>query len=108
MKTLTLIVILLFSFTSSNAQEIKSKELKTEISNIVSIEKDKLPEDMNKTEFVILSFKVNENGKINVLDMNYSNEIIKKMLIGKLSNAIIKNKFISSKIHYYKILFKKL
>lgn len=108
MKNLIITFALLFSFTLSIAQESNSKELKTQMTEIVSLEKEKLPKDMNKTEFVILSFKVKNDGKINVLDMNYSNEEIKSMLVNKLANAIVENKYVSNTIHYYKILFKKL
>lgn len=108
MKTLIITFALLFSFSLGQAQESNSKKLKTELTEIVSLEKDKLPADMKKTEFVVLSFKVKQNGKINVLDMNYSNEEIKSILVNKLADAIVENKFIASKIHYYKILFKKL
>ena len=103
MKTLILTFALLFSFSLGHSQESNSKKLKTELTEIVNLEKDKLPSDMKKTEFVILSFKVKKNGKINVLDMNYSNEEIKSILVNKLADAIVENKFIASKIHYYKI-----
>jgi hypothetical protein len=108
MKNLIITFALLFSISLGLAQESNSKKLKTELTEIVSLEKDKLPTAMNKTEFVILSFKVKQNGKINVLDMNYSNKEIKNMLVSKLANAIVENEYIASKIHYYKILFKRL
>jgi hypothetical protein len=108
MKNLIITFALLFSISLGLAQESNTKKLKTELTEIVSLEKDKLPTDMNKTEFVILSFKVKQNGKINVLDINYSNEEIKSILVSKLANAIVENKYIASKIHYYKILFKRL
>lgn len=108
MKTFILTFALLLSFSMSKAQETNTTELKNQLTEKVTLENEKLPSDMKKTEFVILSFKVIKNGKINVLDMNYSNEKIKSLLVDKLEEVIVENKYISSKIHYYKILFKKL
>ena len=98
----------LFSISLGFSQSDSTAQLKTELSEIVTLEKEKLPKEMNPTEMVLFSFKVDSLGKINVIDVNYSNENIKKILLSKLEKAVLKNEFISTKIHYYKVLFKKL
>ncbi len=109
MKNLILTTALLFSISlSSFSQSDSTEQLNTQMSKIVKLDKEELPANRNKIEVVLFSFNVQPDGTIKVLDMNYSNEKIKKALMNKLSKAVLENKSVSSKVHYFKVLFKKL
>lgn len=108
MKNLFLTSALLLSFSFGFSQTDSTEKLNSEMSEIVKLEKEELPTNRNKVEVVLFSFKVQPNGTIKVLDMNYSNEKIKKALQTKLAKAVLKNESISRKVHYFKVIFKRL
>ena len=108
MKNLILTTALLFTITYGFSQSDSTMQLNKELSEIVKLKKEELPTKRNNVEVVLFSFNVQPDGTIKVLNMNYSNEKIKKALMNKLSKAVLENKNLSNKIHYFKVLFKKL
>ena len=70
--------------------------------------KGTLPIEKNSTEFVKISFTINEGGKIEILEMNYSDEIIKTQLVSKLSEMNVKEDHDTEKIYNYNFTFKKI
>lgn len=108
MKNLILTTALLFSILVGFSQTDSSNQIKSQLQKIVTLDSKELPETMKKMEMVLFSFNVLPNGSIKVIDINYSNEIIKKAVIRKLEKAVIKNNAISDKVHYYKVNFTKL
>lgn len=109
MKNLILIVSLLFSISLSSFSQSDSDEpLKTELYKIVTLNKEELPENMSRTEVVLFSFNILSDETINVLDMNYSSEVIRKAVMKKVSQAVLENNSVTNKIHYFKVVFLKL
>lgn len=108
MKNLILTTALLFSISVGFSQADSSNQIKSQLQKIVKLDSKELPETMKKIEMVLFSFNVLPNGSIKVIDVNYSNEMIKKAVINKLEKAVIKNNYISNKVHYYKVNFTKL
>ena len=108
MKNLFLTSALLLSFSFGFSQTDSTEQVSSQMSKIVKLNKEDLPANRNKIEVVLFSFNIQPDGTIKVLDVNYSNEKVKKALMDKLSKAVLKNKSVSNKIHYIKVLFKKL
>ncbi len=109
MKNLTLTISLLFSISLSSFSQSDSNEpLKTELSKIITLNKEELPADMSRTEVVLFSFNILADGTIKILDMNYSSENIKKAVMNKVSQAVIENTGTFNKTHYFKVVFLKL
>lgn len=55
-----------------------------------------------------VSFKINYQGEVEILGMNYSDEKVKTQLLKKLSNLKIKKNHNSDKVYNYNFTFKKL
>jgi len=109
MKKLILTITLLLAVSMSCFSQTENKEsLNTELSKIIVLSKEELPENMNRTEVVLFSFNILADGTINVLDMNYSSEIIKNAVMKKISQTVLKNATLSKKVHYFKVKFLKL
>jgi len=72
------------------------------------LKKNELTLSLNKTEFVKVSFKINETGGVEILEMNYSNEEIKIQLLEKLSKIKINEGHDSEEVYNYNFTFKKL
>ena len=71
------------------------------LDEVVKFKNNELPIEKNKTEFVKVSFKINQEGKIEVLEMNYSDEGIKTQLIEKLSEMKVEEAHDSEEIYNY-------
>jgi hypothetical protein len=93
MKVLAIAVAILGSsfFNSSSAKG--TTDINNELKKVVKFDKNQLEIEKNETAFVKVSFKINEEGEIEVLEMNYSDEKIKSQLIKKLSKLKIKKNY---------------
>lgn len=83
-------------------------ELNNKIEGVVKFENGVLPLEKNKTDFVKVSFRINNEGKIEVLNLNYSDETIKNQLISKLSEITIVGGHDLKEIYNYSFSFKKV
>jgi hypothetical protein len=64
--------------------------------------------EKNQTEFVKVSFRINKEGTLDILQLNYSNEKIKNQLLSKLSEIVVEDSNNSKEVYNYNFLFKKL
>tara|TARA_B100000809_G_scaffold151660_1_gene149001 strand:- start:230 stop:556 length:327 start_codon:yes stop_codon:yes gene_type:complete len=107
MKTIILILAILISslynlsFANSSSSLNKRIEEKIIFNNgVLNLEKDKI-------EFVRISFKINAEGRIEILEMNYSNEKIKNLLVKQLLEVNIFESIDENETHNYHFTFKK-
>jgi uncharacterized protein YrzB (UPF0473 family) len=108
MKTLFITVLILSSSLINNCYGKENIIMKQKLQEVIIFDKGILPIEKNQTEFVKVSFKLNENGKIEILEMNYSNETIKTQLIRKLSQVKLNEEFDVEEVYNYNFTFKKI
>lgn len=96
----TLLALNIFANNNTSLQKKFEKELKFEANQFL-LEK-------NQTEFVKISFKIDETGKVKIIDANYSNENLLKETVKQLSMLYFENQYNSNEVYYYNFTFKKL
>ena len=107
MKTLAIAFVILGSSLFNNTYAKGNLTIKEQLKKVVKFENNQLAIDKNETEFVKVSFKINEEGKIQIIDANYSNEIIKEQLIQKLNALTINEQHDIEQVYYYNFTFQK-
>ena len=107
MKTLVIAVAILGSSLFNSTHAKGNLTIKEQIKKVVKFDNDQLAVEKNKTEFVKVSFKINESGKVQIIAANYSDENVKKLLIQKLNALTISEQHDVEKIYYYNFTFKK-
>ncbi len=105
MKKLFLLSTCITLFLVSSASS--TEDLKSLLKERVTFDKTALPIEKNSVHFVRVSFKVDENGLINILEANYSNGEIKELLFKKLSQVNLKEISFKEDIYYYEFTFRK-
>ena len=108
MKTLAITIAILGSGLFNSTYAGGNFNLKDKLKKVVKFENNKLPIEKNETAFVKVSFKINEEGKVEILDANYSDENVKQQLVEKLEALKIDEKHDSEKVYYYNFTFKKM
>tara|TARA_B100000809_G_scaffold260974_1_gene308913 strand:- start:1038 stop:1364 length:327 start_codon:yes stop_codon:yes gene_type:complete len=108
MKTLVIGVAILGSSLFNTSLAKGTLDINKELKKVVRFDNNQLTLEKNETEFVKVSFKVNYQGEIEILGMNYSDEKVKSQLLKKLSNMKIKKSHNSEKVYNYNFTFKKL
>lgn len=108
MKTLVVVIAILGSSLLNGSYAGGNIDMKEELKTVVKFEQNILPIEKNKTEFVKVSFKINEAGKVEILEMNYSDETIKSQLMEKLLEMELEAEHNSEEIYNYNFTFKKL
>src|SRR5690606_27918805 len=108
MRTLVVTIAILSSLLVNNSYAEEGINIQKKLKKVIKFENENLPVQKNKPEFVKVSFKINEQGKVQILEMNYSNEIIKTRLTEKLSSLIIEEEHNPEKIYYYNFVFQKV
>lgn len=96
----TLLALNIFANNNTSLQKKFEKELKFEVNQILL--------NKNQTEFVKVSFKIDETGKVKIIDANYSNEKLLKETVKQLSMLHFENQHNSNDVYYYNFTFKKL
>ncbi|PCJ28072.1 MAG: hypothetical protein COA97_02005 [Flavobacteriales bacterium] len=107
MKTLVVAIAILGSSLFGSSYAHGSLNINDELKKVIKFENNELPIKKNETEFVKVSFIINEDGKVEILEMNYSNENIKSQLIEKLSEIKIEQDHDSEEVYNYNFTFKK-
>ncbi|MBL4593135.1 MAG: hypothetical protein JKX68_04870 [Flavobacteriales bacterium] len=107
MKTIILTLAIfstsLFNYSYANGNSSMDKFLE----NGISFKNGELTINKDQNEFVRVSFKTNEEGEIEILEINYSNEKIKDQLIEKLTALTLFGSLDIEKIYSYNFTFKK-
>lgn len=108
MKTLVVAIAILSSSLINSSYGSGILNMDEKLREVVTFKKGSLQMKEDKTEFVKISFTINKNGKIEILGMNYSDELVKNQLIEKLSKMRIDEKHDSQEVYNYNFTFKKL
>ncbi len=104
-----IITAAIYSFTMfNNSYATRTINMKEKLEEVVKFKSGALPLEKNKYEFVKVSFRINEEGKVEILNMNYSDEGIKVKLMEKLSELKIKENHNTEEVYNYNFTFKKL
>jgi hypothetical protein len=105
----TVLVASIFSLAMLNHSfATGASSVKKELDEAIKFENNSLSIEKNRTAFVKVSFKVNDQGKIEVLDSNYSDRSIKQQLMEKLAEITLSNQHDVNKVYYYNFTFKKM
>jgi hypothetical protein len=104
-NTLILSIIIVSSSLINNAYASGEYNLQDQIKETVKFKHGELPMEKSKENFVKVSFTINKVGRLEILNLNYSDEKIKDLLIEKLSEIIIKGNFNSEEVHNYNFSF---
>ena len=106
-KTVLVTIAIIFSLLISNVYAAGGgNNLNDQIKETVKLES--LHINKNTTEFVRVSFKINADGHVEILEMNYSNEAIKNQLIQQLKKMTIYGSIDIQEVYNYKFSFIKL
>jgi hypothetical protein len=103
MKTTFLTIAIIFSSFINSSYANDGNNLNEQIKETVKLES--LHIEKNKTEFVRISFTIDEEGQVIILEMNYSNEEIKNQLINQLKGMEIFGSIDINKVHNYNFSF---
>ena len=104
---LTATIIIGFSFFGKT-YAINNKDLINKIDKVVKLKANSIRLEIDKPSYVRLSFRINEEGKLEIFGLNYSDENLKSKLITKLSEIKFEDNQDSEKIYHYNFTFKLL
>lgn len=82
-------------------------ELKAALKEKVNFNETSLPIEKNSVHFVRVSFRINEDGQIHILEANYSNSEVKELLFQKLSQINLSEIPFKDDVYYYEFTFRK-
>lgn len=105
MKTLFVTIAIIISSLINNTYAHGGNNLNEQIKETVKF--DGLTIEKNKTEFVRVSLRINEEGEISPIETNYSNEEVKNQLLEELKGVKIQGSVDTDKVYYYNFKFKK-
>jgi len=108
MKKLAVVITILLSSIINNSYAEGGFNIHQKLKKAIKFENSNLPIEKNKPEFVKVSFKINKEGKIQVLETNYSDEIIKSRLMEKLCDLTVEEKHNPEEVYHYNFVFQKL
>ena len=106
MKTIILTVAILTSSLINAVQATKTVNMNELLEESVTFD-NSLNLKKDQTEFVRISFKINKDGQIEILDMNYSNSLIKDQLVKQIKSLTINGIVDINETYYYNFSFKK-
>lgn len=107
MKTIILSITLLFISLSNNSYATCSYDMNDVIEEVVKFKNGELILEKNQKAFVKVSFKIDDEGKLEVIEINYSNEVIKDKLIKKLSSLNVHGLEECKEVYNYNFTFEK-
>lgn len=108
MKTVLVTLAILGSSIFSSTYAKGGLNLNEELKKVVKFNKSELPLEKEQVEFVKVSFKINEIGEVEVLEANYSDELIKTKLMKLLNKLRVDQEHDVNKVYYYNFTFKKV
>ncbi|MDF1674050.1 MAG: hypothetical protein P1U41_11115 [Vicingaceae bacterium] len=108
MKSIIYTLAVISSMTFILPNSFGAVNMNEKLQEIVKFKKGSLSIDENSSAFVKVSFKINEKGLVEILEMNYSDEIIKTQLVDKLSEIKVEEDHNVGEIYNYNFTFKKI
>ena len=107
MKTIILTLAILsasiFNYSYANGNNAMDKVLEKGI----SFKDGELAINKNQSEFVRVSFRINKDYKIEIIETNSSNEFIKEQLLEKLTTLTLFGALDIEKVYSYNFTFNK-
>ena len=108
MKTLIITIAILGSSLLNNSYGNGTINMNEKLQKVMTFKNGALSVEKNNSEFVKISFKINEEGVVEILEMNYSDELVKIQLVEKLSKMRVEEEHDSQEVYNYNFIFKKL
>lgn len=108
MKTIAITLAILGSSLINTSSGKETLDINSELKKVINFNENKLKMERNHTAFVRVSFQFNEDGEVEILEMNYSDENVKSQLIEKLSKMKINKNQNNNETYNYNFKFKKL
>jgi len=106
MNTLIITAALALSTLFHGEPPTSKSEVKQKIEHSLSAIERNLPLEINQNGLVRVSLKVDENGKLQILEADYSHEELKNLLADRLALITIDNKT-DDVVYYYEFRFEK-
>ena len=107
MKTIIISIAIfsasIFNYSYANGNNAMDKVLEKGI----SFKNGELSISTKQNEFVRVSFRINKEDKIEIIETNSSNEIIKEQLLEKLTKLSLFGSLDVEKVYIYNFTFKK-
>ena len=103
MKTILISIAIIFSSVFTNVYG--GNNLNEQINQTVKFENGSLNIEKDRAEFVRISFKINDDGQVEILEINYSNEEIKTQLIEQLKGMKIHGTIDINEVFHYNFSF---
>ncbi len=105
LKLMIMLLTIVFSSLINNVYASGENNLNEQIEETVKFRNGELSLLKDKTDFVKVSFKINEAGQLDILQMNYSNEVIKNQLVEHLKEIKISGSVDLNEVHNYNFSF---
>jgi hypothetical protein len=104
-----IIAATIFGTSLFNGSDIYgSVNMNKKLKEMIIFENGMLPLEKDASEFVRVSFKINEEGLVEIIGMNYSDELVKNQLVEKLSEIKVNENHDTKEIYNYNFTFKKI
>lgn len=108
MKTVIVAAAILGSSMFNGSTNYGTINMNEKLNEIITFEEGDLSLEKSRPDFVKISFKINEAGAVEILDMNYSDELVKTKLVDKLSKMKVEEAHDINEVYNYNFTFKKL
>lgn len=106
MNTFIITTLLTASMFLHNESATLTSEVKQAIENSVSDPQFSIPLEVNEKGLVRMKLKVDENGKIQILDANFSHPELNSLLIKQIASIQV-DKQAANEVFYYEFRFEK-
>jgi len=108
MKTVIVAAAIFGSSMFNSSNTYGTINMNEKLNEVITFENGDLSLEKSKADFVKVSFKINEAGEVDILDMNYSDELVKTKLVDKLTKLKVKEEHDVEEVYNYNFTFKKL
>ena len=107
MKTIILTLAILTTSIFNNSCAQGNNAMDKVLEKGISFKDGELAINKNQSEFVRVSFRINKESKIEIIETNSSNEFIKEQLLEKLTALTVSGFQNLVKVYAYNFIFKK-
>ena len=107
MKTIILTVAILTSSLFNVVRATETVNMNQLLEETITFNSSSLDLKKDQTEFVRISFKVDEEGTVDILDMNYSDVKIKDQLVEQLKTMEVYGIIDINETYYFNFTFNK-
>lgn len=108
MKTISLTIAMLIASIFNHSYANGNSTMDKILEKGISFKDGELPINKEQNQFVRVSFRINEEAKIEIIETNSSNEFIKELLLEKLTAIVLSGSVDTDKVYYYNFKFEKI